>query len=70
MRVIFFLAIVALAGCSSAVWMHSSKNESDFERDRWECNRDTSSRSTQGAFAVLDSILAFRQCLSAKGWRL
>ena len=71
-RLILISTIVVLSGCAPMIFTHPDKDQSDFNRDKYECTKiaeqSVCSRGACGnIFMMIDEI---QQCLQLKfGWR-
>jgi hypothetical protein len=67
--------VVVLAGCtesSSMVWDKPGATQADYNKDRYECEKDTrqSGYFGHGFIGAANMVDFFKQCMAARGYEL
>lgn len=72
-KILVSMLAVGMLGCAPRVFVHSSKNAQDFERDKYDCQQTATQYTANLGFAGNPLIIAdeIEKCLTIKyGWRL
>ena len=71
-KLIVLLVVFLLNACAGVTWVHPTKNASDFESDKFECEGAAAAYadnwgSPGNVFMIADRM---KLCLQARGWRV